>query len=71
MRDYYLTSVINTLPQVTELEPETARLWNDNGTIRVTEWGSENTYYVNEFEQRFYCKNHPSLFGVIRHSWEK
>ena len=52
-----------------ELESVTARAWNNAGTIRVTEYGTENTYYVNEFNHLFYCKNYPTMHGIIRHSW--
>ena len=51
-----------------ELEEITARTWNDNGVIRITEFGNENTYYVNEFGHTFYCKNYPKLYGIIRNS---
>ena len=27
------------------------------GSFRVTEYGEENTYYVDEFDQEYYCKN--------------
>jgi len=42
-----------------EIEVSTAELWQALGTIQVTETGSENTYYVNEFGIEFFCKNYP------------
>jgi len=43
----------------TELEEVTADLWLDQGTIEITEYGSENTYYKDQFDNEFYCKNYP------------
>jgi hypothetical protein len=43
-----------------ELEIQTAELWLASGAIKVTEIGQENTYYVNEFDHKFYCKNYPT-----------
>ena len=42
-----------------ELEPKTADNWLARGTITITELGEENTYYVDEFDTAFYCKNYP------------
>ena len=42
-----------------ELEIKTADLWLDQGTIRITETGSENTYYIDQFGTEFFCKNYP------------
>jgi len=46
-------------PEVRELEEQTATLWLGNGTIHIVETGSENTYYKDQFGNRFYCKNYP------------
>ena len=49
-----------------ELEQNTAAAWIESGAIRVTEYGNENTYYVNEFGHEFFCKNYPNdLYGVV------
>jgi hypothetical protein len=48
---------LNDYPQ--ELEIKTADLWLEQGTIHVTETGSENTYYTDQFGTRFFCKNNP------------
>ena len=57
------------IKKATEIENDTARLWNDTGTIQILEFGNENTYYIDEFGNTFYCKNYPKLHGVIRTSW--
>jgi hypothetical protein len=44
-----------------EIEIQTAELWLASGAITVCDIGNENTYYVNEFGHRFYCKNYPEL----------
>jgi len=50
---------VSTLPDIKEIEEKTADLWLQLGTIKVTDIGQENTYYVDQFEQQFYCKNYP------------
>jgi hypothetical protein len=42
-----------------ELEEITASTWLAQGTIWITSTGEENTYYTDEFGNRFYCKNYP------------
>ena len=42
-----------------EIEEATANTWVSTGAIKPTSYGSENTYYVNEFGHEFYCKNYP------------
>jgi hypothetical protein len=49
----------STLPKIDELEEKTAALWLAAGTIWITETGQENTYYVDQFANQFYCKNYP------------
>jgi len=49
----------STLPKITEIEEKTADLWLELGTICVTETGQENTYYVDQFDNQFFCKNYP------------
>jgi hypothetical protein len=49
----------STLPKITEIEEKTADLWLSIGTIRITETGQENTYYVDQFDNQFFCKNYP------------
>jgi hypothetical protein len=43
-----------------ELEIQTAELWLASGAIKVSHIGNENTYYVNEFDHQFMCKNYPT-----------
>lgn len=50
---------VSTLPNIQEIEEKTADLWLQLGTIKITETGQENTYYVDQFKKQFYCKNYP------------
>jgi hypothetical protein len=50
---------VSTLPNIQEIGEKTASLWLTLGTIKITETGQENTYYVDQFERQFYCKNYP------------
>ena len=43
-----------------EIEDNIARLWLETGAIRVSDYGSGNTYYVNEFDHEYFCKNYPA-----------
>ena len=43
-----------------ELEENVADLWLKQGTITITDYGSENTYYVDEFDYQYFCKNYPN-----------
>lgn len=54
------TAYTSTLPKITEIEEKTANLWLSLGTIKVTETGQENTYYVDQFDNQFFCKNYPN-----------
>ena len=47
------------LPEVIELEEVTANTWVEQGTIWITSTGSENTYYTDEFDMQYFCKNYP------------
>jgi hypothetical protein len=49
----------STLPKITEIEEVTADNWMSIGTIWVTDTGSENTYYIDQFDNQFFCKNYP------------
>ena len=42
-----------------ELEEKTALIWLARGTIWEESRGQENTYYRDEFDNKFYCKNYP------------
>ena len=50
---------VSTLPDIKEIEEKTAILWLQLGTIKITDIGQENTYYIDQFENQFYCKNYP------------
>ena len=49
----------STLPKIDEIEEKTADLWLALGTIWITDTGQENTYYVDQFDNQFFCKNYP------------
>ncbi len=49
-----------TLPKITEIEEKTADIWLSLGTIWVTDIGQENTYYIDQFDNQFFCKNYPN-----------
>ena len=56
---------MSILDEVVELEEVTADCWQAMGTIWPTEYGNENTYYTDEFDTVFFCKNYPDneLYG--------
>ena len=56
---YRRVALASTLPKISEIEEITANLWLELGTIKITDIGQENTYYVDQFENQFYCKNYP------------
>ena len=43
-----------------EIEIKVADHWLKSGAIRVDTYGEENTYYVDDFNYKFYCKNYPN-----------
>jgi len=49
---------------VRELEEKTAALWLETGAVVVEEYGSENTYYLDQFDNRFFCKNYPQAWRM-------
>lgn len=42
-----------------EIEQVTANNWLALGTVQVVEQGNENTYYCDQFDNRFFCKHYP------------
>jgi len=50
----------------TEIEPQTAANWTERGTIRPVRTTEENTFYVDELDREFTCKNYPEPL-----EWEK
>ena len=50
----------STLPKIRYIEQNTVDIWLTMGTIKISELGEENTYYVDEFDNEFYCKNYPT-----------
>tara|TARA_R110000796_G_C14508812_1_gene429662 strand:+ start:156 stop:533 length:378 start_codon:yes stop_codon:yes gene_type:complete len=49
-----------------EIEVNTANTWLKSGAIGITSYGSENTYYENEFGKEFFCKNYPVIDPSIK-----
>ena len=49
----------STLPKIRHIEQTTVDLWLTIGTIKISELGEENSYYVDQFDNEFYCKNYP------------
>jgi hypothetical protein len=47
-----------------EIESNVALAWIEMGAIIETEYGEENTYYVNAWGHEFYCKNYPDRIGL-------
>jgi hypothetical protein len=45
--------------KITEIEEKIADTWLNLKTIWITDVGQENTYYIDEFDNEFYCKNYP------------
>lgn len=56
---------LKTLPEITEIEEKTADLWREAGTIRAVSYGNENTYYIDELDREYFCKNYPEHYGDI------
>jgi len=50
----------STLPKIRYIEQNTVDLWLSLGTIKITEYGEENTYYIDQFDNEFCCKNYPN-----------
>lgn len=48
-----------------EIEVVTAINWLNADTIRVTDYGNENTYYIDQFGNEFFCKNYPEQYGTV------
>ena len=48
-----------------EISQNTADLWLSQETIKIIEYGNENTYYVDYFDNEFYCKNYPQQYGKV------
>ena len=42
-----------------EIESNTANNWLKAGTITIVSIGEENTYYIDQFEYTYFCKNYP------------
>lgn len=47
--------------QLIELEVEEADDQLSRGLLTIECFGSENTYYMDANEQRYFCKNYPTL----------
>jgi hypothetical protein len=49
----------STLPKITEIEIKTMESWLATGAIVLTDTGSENLYFIDQFGNQFYCKCYP------------
>ncbi len=47
------------LPKCKEIEIQTMDSWLATGAIKLTDTGSENLYFIDQFGQEFYCKCYP------------
>jgi len=47
----------STLPR--EISEATVENWLASGAISVSDYGHENTYYLDQFGHEFCCKNYP------------
>ena len=43
-----------------EIEVNIAAAWIQSGALTVTDYGEENTYYKDEFDRTYFCKNYPN-----------
>lgn len=48
-----------TTPRLREIEIPTAEAWLATGAIKETGRGEENTYYRDQFDNEFFCKDYP------------
>lgn len=48
-----------------ELETNMAELWLKNGAIKIDNYGTENTYYKDEYNRAYYCKNYPIQSKIL------
>jgi len=46
-------------PKITEIQINTMNLWVSLGTIWLTDIGTENLYFTDEWGNEFYCKCYP------------
>ena len=51
---------MNDFTPVKEIEENTVNAWLRTGAIQITDEGEENTYYIDQFDNLFYCKNYPN-----------
>jgi hypothetical protein len=54
------------LPAIDEIEEVTANTWLAQGTIWPIEYGNENTYYIDQFDIKYFCKNYPAQYGFVK-----
>ena len=59
MNTGYSLNTPQMLKPTNEIEADTAECWLAAGTINVESYGSENTYYVDQFDIEYYSKNYP------------
>jgi len=47
------------LPIIHEIPPITMNIWLASGAITLTSTGCENLYFIDQFDNEFYCKCYP------------
>lgn len=54
-----------------EIEENTVAAWLLTGAIQLSTTGHENSYYLDQFGNQFYCKNYPEHYNVngLPHKW--
>ena len=56
---YVRHALKSPLPVITEIEIPTMEAWLRSGAITLTDTGSENLYFVDQFDNQFFCKCYP------------
>ena len=49
------------MPTLIEISEATVASWGNK--LTVESYGKENTYYIDEFGTRFFCKNYPNTIA--------
>ena len=47
-----------------EIEESTVKAWTRTGAIQLESTGNENSYYIDEFGNEFFCKNYPQTYDA-------
>ena len=60
------------MDKLTWIEENTVSAWLASGAIQLQTTGNENSYYLDQFGNQFYCKNYPGHYNVngMLHKWQ-